>query len=592
MIKKGNVISLAVLMLLSLSACGKESGETVSKSVSTETTAITTEKAKVSERNARENTTADTSDKTQAEESGTIHEFKSRETTNYILYNGDKVEIVGSAIAESVFNGYYGVSDRDPQKKYQFPEVAPIRNSISYDLQYSGKKKNLSDMPVGITFGRGVYGFGSDMVYGKSCDLKISAGVLCQNSGDAHSKEEEYHQELIGKYGNEEGETLYRKYLQINRMYHAELIYLVEGETKVQTIQCLYSIEGDTIHFQEISVNDNYDVMEQNFSCDLKYRFDGLNLCVTKDQTELVLEPAEQYAYLSNGKKERSVSGVPYGMDGAVDSLVLISQKYYDYGEDEDNKTEHLFFGNYTKGKNANIIFKEDGSFRIQCEHRRKKGSDEMIPVDISGEYIAFGNQYTGVTLIIDHKAYPYTNFYDEYTDLLTAGIVTEEKDLSENEEVAVEIADKKEKAVERVTNAVDDSLGVLINAVSGEATINSGVLFGFDSADLSEDGKQVLDTFFQAYKPIIIELKNEGVISGIQISGYTDSQGGYEYNMNLSQKRADTVKNYLLDTYPDLVSILSAKGLGSEDLVVNADGIIDDDKSRRVSFQMVFSAE
>lgn len=81
-------------------------------------------------------------------------------------------------------------------------------------------------------------------------------------------------------------------------------------------------------------------------------------------------------------------------------------------------------------------------------------------------------------------------------------------------------------------------------------------------------------------------------LITGIQISGYTDSKGGYEYNLDLSQKRADTVRSYLLEKYPELDGVMTAKGLASKDLIINADGTVDDEKSRRVAFQMVFSSE
>jgi len=63
-------------------------------------------------------------------------------------------------------------------------------------------------------------------------------------------------------------------------------------------------------------------------------------------------------------------------------------------------------------------------------------------------------------------------------------------------------------------------------------------VTFAFDSAALNPQFNGVLDKVAQT----LVEFDQ----TVIQVAGHTDSTGSHDYNMRLSQQRADSVKNYL----------------------------------------------
>lgn len=83
-------------------------------------------------------------------------------------------------------------------------------------------------------------------------------------------------------------------------------------------------------------------------------------------------------------------------------------------------------------------------------------------------------------------------------------------------------------------------------------------VLFNFNAASLSSHGTSVLNTFTKKYSA-------ESDVTKITINGYTDGIGKADYNLKLSQGRADSVKQYFVSNGMPANKIM-ATGLGSKD--------------------------
>lgn len=91
-----------------------------------------------------------------------------------------------------------------------------------------------------------------------------------------------------------------------------------------------------------------------------------------------------------------------------------------------------------------------------------------------------------------------------------------------------------------------------------------SDAYFGFDKAELTADGRAKLDELAAS-------------MSGkqdpqIQITGYTDRLGSESYNMNLSQKRAEAVKAYLVGKGIQ-TEIIATTAMGPKNPVVTCEG-------------------
>jgi OOP family OmpA-OmpF porin len=75
---------------------------------------------------------------------------------------------------------------------------------------------------------------------------------------------------------------------------------------------------------------------------------------------------------------------------------------------------------------------------------------------------------------------------------------------------------------------------------VQEKVTLSAKVLFGFDKAKLRPEAKSVLD-------PLVDRLKGDSGLKSVEVNGYTDFMGSDKYNLVLSQKRADAVKDFFV---------------------------------------------
>lgn len=142
-----------------------------------------------------------------------------------------------------------------------------------------------------------------------------------------------------------------------------------------------------------------------------------------------------------------------------------------------------------------------------------------------------------------------------------------------------------------RVIDELKKSLGNKVQVTKdGALKLSSKILFDKDSAQLKEGAKEQLKIAFTNY--INTLLSDEAIAPNIEtivIEGHTDSDGGYLYNLKLSQDRALAVMNYLL-TLPvaqkyDLQKILTASGRSFVDRIV-VDGKEDKEASRRIEIK------
>jgi len=122
---------------------------------------------------------------------------------------------------------------------------------------------------------------------------------------------------------------------------------------------------------------------------------------------------------------------------------------------------------------------------------------------------------------------------------------------------------------------------GVGIRRVGNDIVL---VMPGDITFDLGSD--QIRSEFYPVLTDVAFVL-NEFNQSYVQVSGFTDTSGSFEYNMELSQRRANNVANFLISqqVYPQRLIV---QGFGETNLAVPTRDGVQEPRNRRVEIRIV----
>ena len=135
------------------------------------------------------------------------------------------------------------------------------------------------------------------------------------------------------------------------------------------------------------------------------------------------------------------------------------------------------------------------------------------------------------------------------------------------------------------------NNINVDIDAQTGALTLEASVMFDYDQAELTDAGKQALEQILPIYCKVLLQDDYMKYLAEIIIDGYTDTDGDYSYNLQLSQQRSLAVAQYLLDIQgnfldatqsQNLEKYLTVNGHSMANPVLDANGNVDKDASRR----------
>ncbi len=143
-----------------------------------------------------------------------------------------------------------------------------------------------------------------------------------------------------------------------------------------------------------------------------------------------------------------------------------------------------------------------------------------------------------------------------------------------------------------KVVAALKEALGnnIDIDKKTGSLRLASNILFGSGESTLKPEAKVELKKAFEDYIGTLVRNKEiRPHLDKIIIEGHTDSVGSYIYNLNLSQKRALAVMEYLLtldftQKY-NIRPLMTASGRAYLDHIVK-NGVEDKEASRRIEIK------
>jgi OOP family OmpA-OmpF porin len=107
------------------------------------------------------------------------------------------------------------------------------------------------------------------------------------------------------------------------------------------------------------------------------------------------------------------------------------------------------------------------------------------------------------------------------------------------------------------------------VTTVVEKITLSGNLLFDFDSSDLTEEAKTVIDERIYS-----IRSQGEAKLTSImKIEGHTDSTGPEAYNQKLSERRAQAVAEYIMaNTHRISADDMQVIGMGESDPVASND--------------------
>ncbi len=138
------------------------------------------------------------------------------------------------------------------------------------------------------------------------------------------------------------------------------------------------------------------------------------------------------------------------------------------------------------------------------------------------------------------------------------------------------------------------------VDAQTGSITFSSDVLFRYNSASLTAESKETLQKIIPMYLDVLLQDQFRDYIAEIIIEGHTDTDGGYQSNMELSYERANAVADFCLNKsnglsekeIEQLQKLLTVNGKSwsnpvyQKDNAGNATGEVDMSASRRVEIK------
>jgi OOP family OmpA-OmpF porin len=166
----------------------------------------------------------------------------------------------------------------------------------------------------------------------------------------------------------------------------------------------------------------------------------------------------------------------------------------------------------------------------------------------------AIGTQAGAEGRLTDSRGAPVTNPYQECWQA-TGGSTATMEACGDVVPKATVVTPSPRAQLEVVTAPTAASL---TGTVDDRIEIAAAMLFGFDSAELTDDARAVIDERVQALRG------KARLTSQMRIEGHTDSTGPAEYNLQLSERRAQAVADYILgQAYRLSAADIQVVGLG-----------------------------
>ena len=381
-------------------------------------------------------------------------------------------------------------------------------------------------------------------------------------------------------------ESDFQKLEKLLDMNVAQLTF-VQPDGKTQLCNLVYEIRDDVLTLYNLSVDESYNATIGNVYARYHFLHDGGKL--TLDCNGIRRE------YLANGYKEKDkdslyVAGFAQDQSKQYENL----EGFVLYGQGEDFQIEVILTSDVRAVDPAVTFDKTTGDFSVtwtksayysgQIQHKDPRViRGKLIPCAGYGF-----NGFSGFHLIIDGTCYSYLVSEEEYRARRYANV--------ENENLIPDPQREKLSGVkigmlsEMKLACQDGEIPVGVDFVRGQITLEADRLFGTDSREITQEGREYLQRFIDVCADVVLKEAYAKYISCIVIEGHTDAMGSYSEKQILSANRAEAVAKCCANQNVELEKEIQFAGCAYDYPVYNDDGSVNEEESNRIVFRFLLA--
>ena len=372
-------------------------------------------------------------------------------------------------------------------------------------------------------------------------------------------------------------------------------IYAVDKNGRTYIIMLNYRINGNKLDLYEVAIDDDFNIAYGSapiMSCEVRHNGGRLQL----------LSNGVLREYCADGFKKTddslTITGYARTEEDRYEDIEGIS--FYDYGEDHEGNAYVYLTDGDTAIDPVMTVNRETGEFTLSWKERwtTYNGYTEKQPDDrtITGKIVLCSSygwyNHRAFFLFVDGQCYRYLMTSDEYDEIAYGDLLDDDSDLeymTDSEKDTINAA--KKSILEELKEAFDAAdIQADIDFTTGRVTLEANFLFDVNSTELSAEGIDYLNRFADAYCSVIVNNEYAEYIANIIIEGHTDTSGSYSLNQALSEGRANAVANQCITRNSLIEPLIEARGCSYDYPIYNADGTVNMDASRRVTFRFVFA--
>ena len=486
----------------------------------------------------------------------------------------DGVDVFGGEHFDQMLWGYYEATDYDYTGD-SAKDTAAFRENMEFkkvDSKYG--QLQLSALPLDMQMGSYSQFMSTFSYGGKYYSAYTEEGKAM------------FRKAYMQKYGDltEENFQKLEKLLALNvaRLTFAK----PDGSTYYATFA--YELRDGAMVLYELSVDEKYNAAVGQVYARYYFLHDG---------GRLILDVGGiRREYVANGYKEADkgrlrVAGFAQDRSGQYENL-----EGFVLSETQDGLQIDVTLTNNARPVDAAVTLdKTTGDFYLTwTKSTYHSGQVESSkPRVISGKLIpctSYGfNGFSGFYLIVEGKCYSYLVSEDAYKERRFANIENGDtiSDLRREElaGVKVKLLSELEQAFELANIPVSVDFGRC------QIALEAKYLFAPDSQDITLEGQAYLERFMQVYTSVVLKEDYVGYISRIIIEGHTAVAGLYSQSQALSMSRADAVAKTCVEQNSDLKTEIQFTGCAYDYPVYKADGAVDAEKSDRMVFRFLLTA-